>query len=402
MENALLPHAAWTIDQHAFPNSFADSWPPKGLAKRRTAAYPLRQYTRHASGCVSNQAQIVRVFYARYFCGMRTFTKPAIDVPAQLELLKRRGLRIQNEARAASFLQSVSFFRLSPYMRPFQLPEDIDHRFREGSQFRQLTHLYDFDRRLRLLTMDAIERVEIASRAGISNHMGPTQGCHWYINPQMFHPTFNHQRLLTTLLAKQSNATRDYQRKCERIDRLHTDDERKDYLKRHRAKENYARHYPTEYSHPPLMPGWAMLEELTLGDLSHLYKGLARDSDKKAIAKRLGLAAPLMQSWLHTLTTIRNMCAHHSRMWNRELGIRPELPKKANFPWPVHLSAPGPHTRIFAVLCILNHLMHQVSPHTCWGQRLYQLLHEFPEVSLKAMGFPLDWYQDPFWHRPRA
>lgn len=227
---------------------------------------------------------------------MRKFTKPAIDVPAQLELLKRRGLRIQNEARAASFLQSVSFFRLSPYMRPFQLPEDIDHRFREGSQFRQLTHLYDFDRRLRLLTMDAIERVEIASRAGISNHMGPTQGCHWYINPQMFHPTFNHQRLLTTLLAKQSNATRDYQRECERIDRLHTDDERKDYLKRHRAKENYARHYPTEYSHPPLMPGWAMLEELTLGDLSYLYKGLARDSDKKAIAKRLGLAAPLMQS----------------------------------------------------------------------------------------------------------
>lgn len=141
-----------------------------------------------------------------------------------------------------------------------------------------------------------------------------------------------------------------------------------------------------------------MLEELTLGDLSHLYKGLAKDADKKAIAKRLGLAAPLMQSWLHTLTTIRNMCAHHSRLWNRELGIRPELPKSANFLWPGHLFQPGPHTRIFAALCILNHFMHQLSPNSDWGQRLHQLICEFPEVSLKAMGFPLDWYKDPFWH----
>lgn len=344
----------------------------------------------------------MRVFYARCFFGMRSFSKPAIDVPSQLELLKRRGLLIQNEACAESFLQAVSFFRLSPYMRPFQQPEDRAHRFRNGSQFRQLTRLYDFDRRLRLLSMDAIESVEVASRAVISNHMGPTYGSHWYINPQMFHPAFDHQRLLTTLSIKQAAATRDYQRECERIDKLHADDNRKATLKRHRAKESYARHYPATYGHPPLMPGWAMLEELTLGDLSHLYKGLARDSDKKAIAKRLGLAAPLMQSWLHTLTTVRNMCAHHSRMWNRELGIRPELPKKANFPWPEHLFLPGPHSRIFAVLCILNHLMHQVSPNARWGQRLCQLVHEFPEVSLKAMGFPLDWHQDAFWHAPRT
>jgi len=329
---------------------------------------------------------------------MRTFSKPAIDVRAQLELLKHRGLNVQDEVHAESFLQSVSFFRLSPYMRPFQQPEDIDHRFRDGSQFRQLTRLYDFDRRLRLLTMDAIERVEIASRAVISNHMGPAHGSHWYIDPRMFHQMFDHQRLLTTLSFKQSTAMRDFQRECERLDRSRADDRRKGLLKRQRAKESYARHYPATYAHPPLMPGWAMLEELTLGDLSHLYKGLAKDADKKAIARRLGIAAPLMQSWLHTLTTIRNICAHHSRLWNRELGIRPELPKKANFLWPKHLFQPGPHTRIFAALCILNHLTHRVSPDSHWDQRLHQLICEFPDVSLNAMGFPLNWYQDPFWH----
>jgi len=333
---------------------------------------------------------------------MRAFSKPAIDVPAQLELLKLRGLIIHNEARAERFLQSVSFFRLSPYMRPFQRPEDSDHHFREGSQLGQLTRLYDFDRRLRLLTMDALERVEIASRSVISNHMGPTHGSHWYINPQIFHPAFDHQRLLTMLSNKQTAAARDYHRECERIDRSHASNNRKDLLKRQRAKESYARHYPVTYAHPSLMPGWAMLEELTLGDLSHLYKGLAKDADKKAIARRLMLPAPLMQSWLHTLTTIRNICAHHSRMWNRELGIRPELPKKANFLWPEHLFQPGQHSRMFSVLCILNHLMRQVSPHTRWGQHLYQLISEFPDVSLKAMGFPHDWHQDPFWHTPHV
>lgn len=329
---------------------------------------------------------------------MRTFSKPAIDVPAQLQLLKHRGLNVQDEVRAESFLQSVSFFRLSPYMRPFQQPEDVAHRFRDGSQFSQLTRLYDFDRRLRLLTMDAIERVEIASRSVISNQMGPVHGTHWYINPLMFHQAFDHQRLLTTLCAKQSSAMRDFQRECGRIDRSHADDLRKGLLKHQRSKESYARHYTATYAHPPLMPGWAMLEELTLGDLSHLYKGLAKDSDKKAIARRLGLAAPLMQSWLHTLTTIRNMCAHHSRLWNRELGIRPELPKSANFSWPRHLLQPGTHSRIFVALCILNHFMRQLSPNSHWDQRLHQLIREFPEVSLKAMGFPTDWYQDPFWH----
>lgn len=333
---------------------------------------------------------------------MRAFDKPALDVPAQLELLKSRGLIIEDETGARRFLQSVSFFRLSPYMRPFQQPEDIDHHFHADTHFHQLARLYDFDRRLRLLTMDAIERVEIASRAVISNHMGPTYGSHWYIDSQAFHPTFDHQRLLATLHTRQSVATRDYERECLRVDRLHTDDNRKDHLKRQRAKESYARHYPNTYDPPSLMPGWAMLEELTLGDLSHLYKGLAKDADKKAVARRLGLPAPLLQSWLHTLTTVRNMCAHHSRMCNRQLGIRPELPRKANFPWPNHLLQPGPHTRIFSTLCMLNHLMHQISPHTHWDQHLYHLISDFPHLNLKAMGFPRDWYQDPFWHVSRA
>ncbi|GAB3465148.1 Abi family protein [Azotobacter salinestris] len=330
---------------------------------------------------------------------MRVFDKPAIDIAGQIALLKARGLQIQDEARARHFLEAVSFFRLTPYMRPFQLADDPQHGFRSGTGFRSLTRLYDFDRRLRLLAMDAIERVEVAARAAISNHMGPNRGAHWYLQAACFQRQYDHQRLLGSVRDKQQRALHDYERDCRRIDRL-PDEQRKAQLKQQRARESYARHYPLTYREPELMPGWAMMEELTLGDLSHLYAGLAHDADRKAIARRLGLVAPLLESWLHTLTTVRNICAHHARLWNRELGIRPELPKKPAFPWPEQLRRPGAHNRMFPVLCILNHLMRQVSPHTSWDRRLHDLLAEFPEVDLRAMGFPQDWQQDPFWQAP--
>jgi abortive infection bacteriophage resistance protein len=328
---------------------------------------------------------------------MRVFHKPVIDIPAQIALLKRRGLQIQDEARAHCFLEAVSYFRLTPYMRTFQQTGNQNHLFRHGAGFRDLTRLYEFDRRLRLLVIDAIERVEVAVRSMISNHMGPLHGGHWYVNACLFQHTYDHTRLLETINAKQLAAKRDYERECQRIDRLQTSEHRKSQLKHRRASESYARHYPVNYDSPSLMPGWAMLEELTLGELSHLFKGLARDSDKKAISSQLGLPAPLLLSWMHTLTTIRNLCAHHARLWNRELGIRPELPKKPSFSWPIALIQEGPHPRIYPVLCILNHLTCRVSPHSRWDIRLHELMREFPQVDQRAMGFTEHWHQDTFW-----
>lgn len=331
---------------------------------------------------------------------MRVFDKPAIDVDEQIALLKARGLQFQDEARARHFLEAVSFFRLTPYMRPFQVTDDPQHGFRPGVGFRSLTRLYDFDRRLRLLVMDAIERIEVAARAAISNHMGPQYGAHWYLEAHFFQRDYRHQALLDSIRSKQDKALQDYLRECRRIDASQASDARKAQLKSLRAKESYARHYALTYNAPDLMPAWAAMEEITLGELSHLFKGLARDADKKAIARHLSLPGPLLQSWLHTLTTIRNICAHHARLWNRELGIRPELPRTVNFPWPQHLQQPGQHTRLFTVLCILNLLMRQVSPHTSWDRRLHELLSEFAEINLPAMGFPPGWQNDSFWQAP--
>lgn len=328
---------------------------------------------------------------------MTVFQKPAITPAQQIKLLKSRGLVILDEKRALCFLEAISFFRLTPYMRPFQHNDDA-HQFKDGVEFNQITRLYEFDRHLRLLVIDAIERVEISIRAKISNSLCNKYGPHWYLDKKYFKTKYDHQRLLKSIASKQNIALEDYRRECIRIDKLQSSDSNhKECLKHKRQQESYARHYSLTYSEPKLMPGWAMLEELSLGELSHLYKGLAKDKDKKIISSSFSLYPPLLDSWLHTLTVIRNICAHHSRLWNRELGIKPVHPTQKDFIWPFYLKCHTQHTRIATVLSILHYIMQWVSPDTNWYNHLLNLFERFPEIPIKQMGLVENWNKDEFW-----
>jgi abortive infection bacteriophage resistance protein len=146
------------------------------------------------------------------------------------------------------------------------------------------------------------------------------------------------------------------------------------------------------------MPGWAMAEELTFGSISHLYSGLAKDSDRKAIAKRFIVPQEVLESWLHTLNFIRNCCAHHSRLWNRELAIQPKIPHGALWQLPERLipSQIQPNRRIYMVLLMLAYLMQQISPDSQWQNKLKALILLHPEVPLFPMGFVDNWRDHAF------
>lgn len=268
---------------------------------------------------------------------MAVFTKPAITPTEQLRLLKARGLTILDEPRSLCFLEAVIFFRLTPYMRPFQIANN-EHQFKPRTKFSQLTNLYEFDRRLRLKE-------------------------------------------------KQRTALEDYNREYRRIDNLKTtDNQYKAFIKDKRRQESYFRHYALTYNQPELMPSWAMLEEISLGELSQLYKGLAKDKDIKVIANGFDLYPPLLESWLHTITVIRNICAHHARLWNRELGIKPAYPTQKDFSWPSYLDKDHPHTRVAIVFSILHHMMKRISPDTEWYKKLFALFDDFKEIHLTVWG----------------
>lgn len=161
---------------------------------------------------------------------MNQFNKPAVSVTEQISILKNRGLAIQFPERAERYLEVISYFRLSAYMRPFQKninKRGVDHQFKDGTEFKQIVNLYSFDRELRLLIMDAIERVEVAIRATLNNVMANKyqtddicSGSHWYLNKSLFKSSYQHKRLLKEIEDKQSKEFNDLQRDVKRLNEL--------------------------------------------------------------------------------------------------------------------------------------------------------------------------------------
>ncbi|MCK6253687.1 Abi family protein [Pseudomonas fragi] len=326
---------------------------------------------------------------------MRPFDKPALRVEQQLELLKQRGLYVANDDRAMRFLEVVTLFRLSPYMRPFQ-ESDPEHTFKPGSTLKAIVDIYRFDGSLRRITMDAIERVEVGMRATISNHMCPKYGPDWIADASIFSSTYSHSDLLRPLRDQLGRERKKLEREIDRIRRSSQPDVVLQQRIENRMRDNYFRFYGSTYAHPELPPAWAILEELSLGTVSTLFNAIGKNVDKKAIASRFHLPFEVLASWLHTLTFIRNCCAHHSRLWNRELSIRPSLPKAWVIP-NAPADRPQPKQRLYIVLTMLAYLTDLISPDSQWKFHLAKITDQQESGYLSLMGFPNDWKRQHQW-----
>ncbi len=319
------------------------------------------------------------------------FGKPALTPLQQLDRLIDCGLQVSDENRAMRLLEVTSYFRLIPYMRTFQLTTADGRRFQTGTGLKRIYCLYQFDSQLRQLTMAAIERIEVAVRAAITNHMAPTYGAHWYMDRGHFKTNYRHDRLINSLKTQLERERQKFSRERLQIENSRASEKSQERRIDHRKRDNYFRFYAETYTEPSLPPSWAMAEELSLGDISHLYRGLAHDRDRKQIARCFKLPQNVLGSWLHTLTFIRNICAHHSRLWNRELAVSPSWHRR--LPSPDNNSGPAPPRRFFTVAAMLVYLGWKVSPDTNWLERLQALMIEHPDIPLEPMGFPDQWQE---------
>lgn len=318
--------------------------------------------------------------------GAFDYTKPALSHAQLLQRMKQRGLGVPDDERAERYLRHVGYYRLSPYAIPYQAAVG-DHRFKEGIQFDQILDLYVFDRHLRLLVMDALERVEVAIRSALTDYMSLTHGGpHWYTNSELFSDGRRHEGLL--------NIVRGH---CE--NQLGLSPEPDGQIVHRSALE----HYLTTYGGPELPPSWLMLETLTFGQLEGTVRNLSARRDLSAIAESVGLNAPLLLSWLKAYVRVRNVCAHHGRLWNVGLGVYPALPQSPRVSWlsdPTVLSEdPQRAKRLYPVLVSLQSVLDTISPGSTWTARLSDLLAQHPEVPLHGMGIPQDWREDGFWSR---
>jgi abortive infection bacteriophage resistance protein len=300
----------------------------------------------------------------------RTFDKKAIRIDEQIQLLKTRGLQMGSERETAFFLKTIGYYRLSAYELPFQRGDHSDrhHDFLPESSFEQILALYSFDRKLRLLVLDALERIEIAIKSVIINEMCIPYGSHWYMDRTHFVKGFDYESF---------------------IKNLHKDiDHGKDS---ENVRNVSIRHYYETYAAPSMPPLWMVFEALTFGTVSIIY-GWLPHSDQKRIAAQFGLGVPVLKSWLQTASYTRNLCAHHARLWNRVYTKKPkEISEyKDDF---------TPNTKFYAQACMLHIFMQQISPESKWAQKLQDLLAEYPAIHKNLMGFSENWHSRPLWEK---
>lgn len=290
-----------------------------------------------------------------------TFEKPPLSIDAQIERLASRGIVIQNKDAARHYLSYISYYRFCGYAIEFE-GELIDgeKQYQKGTTFERILDCYVFDRKLRLLVIDAIERIEIAVRTVITNQMGlKYQDAHWYLNKSLFISKFKHDDLIKSI-KKQTN-------------------------------ERFIKHYYNKYSAPELPAVWMVAEVLSLGSWSMIFAHLKDREDQKNICSHFGISYKIMQSWLHSLTYLRNLCAHHSKLWSRNFTLKPMIA----FGYMKQLMVVN---RFSSQAAVLKIFLDVISPASEWAKHLRKLVDEHPMIDIGYMGFHRTWVNDPFWN----
>jgi len=294
------------------------------------------------------------------------YTKPSLSFSQQAALLTARGL-VGTLGQVESRLRDVSYYRLSAYWHSFKRP---DETLIPGTTLDQVWRRYVFDRHLRLLVMDAVERVEVALlRTRMVEQFTTRYGPFGHRVSKNFRPDFkpaDHTKFLCDL----------------------------DHAAE-RSREIFVAHFRSKYTSEPYLPLWMSAEIMTFGQLFTFYRQMHR-AEQQQLALEFGILPPVLESWLHTLNFIRNNCAHHGRLWNRELPLRPLIPDRKHQPdW--HVPAAPRNDRVYAVLLLLRHFQRIVAPQSHWSTRLQRLLVDYPDIPRVSMGFPSAWDTCPLW-----
>jgi abortive infection bacteriophage resistance protein len=316
--------------------------------------------------------------------GPYTPLKVHLTFEQQLALLKERGLEIESDTRCKAALQRLGYYRLVGYWYPLRKPRTdgvlgrLD-KFQQGASFDAIERLYEFDKQLRLLVLDAIERIEVAVRVDVAYLLGKR---HRFAHerPECLDANFTGQ-------SKGKGRTR------------FTVWSEKLALSVANARDDFVAHHRHKYG--GRMPIWVVIEVWDFGLLSKLFSGL-QFKDQRKIAQRYGLPdGQYLASWLRALNFSRNVAAHHSRLWNRNVPEVPKIPPQSTHPILHHLHEnPQRLRRVYGVLCLMRYLLRTIAPECDWHERLKMLSGTFPTnelLALEAAGFPLDWEKAQLW-----
>ncbi|MBG9796825.1 Abi family protein [Brevibacillus laterosporus] len=280
--------------------------------------------------------------------------KPALTFDEQLTRLKMvRKLIIKDEFQAVEQLKKYNYYRLSAYMKPYMAGE----HFRDGTTFEQVVDLYNFDRQLRQILMPILESIEIAIKTQVAYLLGNNYGPLSYKDKNYFKNEVYHEKFLSVFDKELRQAAN-----VKNASILH--------------------HMATYEGHIPI---WVAVEIMSFTTISKLFSNLL-DEDRQHISKSyFGHDEAYLSSWLNTLSYVRNIIAHHARLFNRSLTSPVRLSRRER-------KLGFPNNKVFAVFYIAKKLCKEPSDWDTLLSQLYVLIDQFrdkPERDL--IWFPSNW-----------
>lgn len=327
---------------------------------------------------------------------MVEYSKPWLSVDDQIRRLVDHGLEVSDVAHARVVLEAVGYYRLTGYLYPFRQSEeyvDDDERtrirvlsgFRAGTRLEHAEQLIDFDRRLRLLVLDGLERIEVAVRMRIGYVLG-RRSAFAHEDPSCFTHAFTAE-ITDTRTPSPSKHVQWLERVSSR---------------KSSSDEQFVEHFREKYD--DRMPVWALTEILELGHLSVLYRGI-NQQDAGEIAAAFNVPTKkIMTSWLASLNYVRNVAAHHARLFNRKLQSAPARPSAGLISQLGHLRDTESAKGVFGVynaLAVIAYLLQAIDDGGQWARQLAALLHEFPStdtLTVASLGAPVDWSTHKIWN----
>jgi len=271
----------------------------------------------------------------------------------QLQLMKSRGLIIDNEDRCTDFLRSINYYRLTAYLLPFRQSDDT---YLPGTAFEKVQQIYDFDRRLRSLLFSVIEEIELFLRIQLAYYSAHTHGAIGYLDEAHYNTRHNHDKLMQTVETAIKN----------------------------NKNSLVVKHHDATYGGK--FPIWVIIDFFSIGNLSYFYSDLLVEG-KKHIAKEIFKTSyPYLDSWMKCITVLRNRCAHYSRLYYSLFTDTPRIP-----PTIAHQCT----GRVFDQILMLKLLYpHAHKWNAVFVLPLDTLVDEYRDsISFHHIGFPENWLE---------
>ena len=278
--------------------------------------------------------------------------QPPMTIDEQVENLKAIGLIVEDKEYAKKILNDISYFRL---IKAYSLNlKSKNGTYGEKVTFEQIVELYLFNARFRQLIFPEIEKIEINVRCRIANYFAQQYGVLGYLEADNFVNTQYHQSFL---------------------------DDIEEEIRRN-SKAPFVRNFKDNYEGGQL-PIYALVEVFSFGTLSKFYKNM-KNPDKKAVAKSFGVGYTYLESWLESISYVRNICAHYGRLYNAKLSKTPKLYNE-------YTEAGVGNNRIFGVLLCIRILLKKDKHWNTFVEQVELLFEKYEHVDFKTMGFPENW-----------